>query len=78
MELEDLKEVLIEYVPSSNFTFRIIKSGEIIIHTGLCENEDGELVPLDDEDDIDPDLCWSVSNSDVELPPESEEENNNE
>lgn len=64
MNIDDLEESLGEFLPS---TFRIRKDRkdskeQIIIYTGLTQDDDGELIDLDNEneeeedDDIDPDF----------------------
>ncbi|HEY5267564.1 MAG TPA: hypothetical protein VII94_00315 [Candidatus Saccharimonadales bacterium] len=57
MNIEDLEEALADVLPGS-FSIETNKHGHIIIHTSLIQDEDGELVPLDSEEDEegDPDL----------------------
>lgn len=45
MNLEDLEELLSDYLPGG-FRFETNKKGEVIIYTGLRQDEDGELVDL--------------------------------
>lgn len=55
MDLVELEELLQEYMPA----LRIEKNrkGEVIIYTGLKENDEEQLVPLDEEEvDEDPDF----------------------
>ena len=60
MNIEELEEGLAEII-GDFFTVDVDAEGQLIIYTGLQENEDGELVEfLSDEDleedlDIDPD-----------------------
>lgn len=63
MNIEDLQEELETILPDG-FTIDTDHNGELIIRTGLRQEDDGELVPFDgdeDEDDeedeeFDPDL----------------------
>lgn len=57
MNIEELEEALADVLPGG-FSIETNKHGHIIIHTGLIQDEDGELVPVDSEEDedIDPDL----------------------
>jgi hypothetical protein len=55
MTLEDLEEALEEILPNG-FEIDIDSNGQIIIHTGLTQDEDGDLVEFKgDEDEEDPD-----------------------
>ena len=61
MNLEELQESLEEVFGVGKFTIETNSSGEVVIFTGLREDDDGELSPLDsDEDDeeegFDPDF----------------------
>jgi hypothetical protein len=61
MNLEDLEEALEELFPSGFHTTKDSR-GQIIIMTGLCEEDDGELVELlsaEDEEDDDFDSDFS-------------------
>jgi hypothetical protein len=55
MNLEELQEALEsifdleDLSPNLNFTISK-KNGEIVIHTGLCQDNNGELSNLDDEE----------------------------
>lgn len=61
MTLEDLEEALEEVLPHG-FEVDVDNNGQIVIYTGLTQDEDGELVEFegdeddDDEDEEDPDL----------------------
>ena len=52
MTLEDLEEALEEVLPHG-FEVDVDNNGQIVIYTGLTQDEDGELVEFegDDEDD---------------------------
>lgn len=53
MTLDDLKEILEDSL-SSDYRITTDKSGRIIIHTGLIEDSDGELVDADEiEEEVD-------------------------
>lgn len=54
MNLEELEEALSEILPTG-FTIETDKHGQIIICTGLCQEEDGELVDFEDDEE-DPDF----------------------
>ena len=61
MTLEDLEEALEEVLPHG-FEVDVDNNGQIVIYTGLTQDEDGELVEFegdedeDDEDEDDPDF----------------------
>lgn len=57
MNIEELEEALADVLPGS-FSIETNKHGQIIIHTSLIQDEDGELVPAESEEDeeFDPDL----------------------
>lgn len=56
MNIEELEEALEEILPNG-FHVEIAENGELIIHTGLRQDDDGELVDFDgDEDEEDPDF----------------------
>jgi hypothetical protein len=54
--IEDLEEALDELLPSG-FSIETNTKGEVIIYTGLQQDEDGELTPMDveEDEDFDPD-----------------------
>jgi len=52
MDLIDLELALEEIIP--NFQFKTLKSGQIIILTGLEESEDGDLIDM--PEDLDEDI----------------------
>jgi hypothetical protein len=56
MNIDDLEEALDELFPGG-FTIDTDSNGQIVIYTGLVQDDDGELTPLDTEesDDFDPD-----------------------
>jgi hypothetical protein len=49
MNIEELEEALSEILPG--FHLGTSKTGEVVIYSGLTEDEDGELLPIDDDDD---------------------------
>lgn len=60
MTLEELEEAL-EEILTAGFEIETDNNGQIVIYTGLCQNEDGDLVEFDGEedeedDDFDPDF----------------------
>ena len=56
MDITDLEEELGNILPPG-FSIETNKQGEIVILTGLKEDDDGELIPLDVEEvDVDPNL----------------------
>lgn len=58
MNIEDLEEALSDILPVG-FQIETNKKGQLIILTGLIQDDDGELVSMDDEDedaDFDPDF----------------------
>lgn len=52
MTLEDLEEAL-EEVLTNGFEIDVDSNGQIIIFTGLMQDEDGELVEFEGDDDDD-------------------------
>ena len=57
MTIEELEEALSEVLPG--FSIETDNSGELIIHTGLREDEDGDLVEFESEEEdptFDPDV----------------------
>lgn len=50
MDLNTLEELLSDFLPSG-FEIEANKKGELIIYTGLCQDDDGELISLKDLDD---------------------------
>lgn len=48
MNLEELEEALEEILPG--FQIETDKHGQIIIFTGMIQDEDGELLTMDDDD----------------------------
>ena len=55
--IEELEEALDELFPGG-FSIETNKHGELVIYSGLKQDEDGILSPLDSEEDeeVDPDL----------------------
>jgi len=53
MNIEELEEALEEILPAG-FQIETDNRGQLIIYTGLRQDDDGELVDFDD-DDVDPD-----------------------
>jgi len=57
MNLEELEEALEEVLPAG-FQIETDNHGQIVIHTGLKQDDDGELVSTDDtEEDYDPEFA---------------------
>lgn len=48
--IEELEEAL-EEILGSNFRIEQDKKGQIVIFTGLTQDDDGELLELDDEEE---------------------------
>jgi hypothetical protein len=57
MNIEDLEEALDELFPERNFSIETDNHGQIVIYTGLKQEDDGELVTFDveEDEDFDPD-----------------------
>jgi len=57
MDIEELEEELDSLFPGG-FSIEADSHGQLIIYTGLTQEDDGELVPFDSEEDedADPDL----------------------
>jgi hypothetical protein len=53
--IEDLEEALVDIL-GDGFQIDQDNHGQIIIYTGLCEDEDGELEEFIDEEDLEEDL----------------------
>lgn len=54
MSLEDLEEALEEIFPNG-FEIDFDDDGQIVIYTGLMQDDDGEIVEFDPDEDEDPD-----------------------
>ncbi len=56
MNIEELEEALDELFPGG-FSIETDNNGQIIIYTGLTQDDDGELIPadLEEDEDYDPD-----------------------
>lgn len=70
MNMDELEEMLAEVLPAG-FQLETDKRGQVIVYTGLCLNDDGELEdfePEPDEEDLD------VNGEDFERLEEDEEE----
>lgn len=54
--IEELEEALDDLLPGG-FSIETNSRGEVVIYTGLQQDEDGELTPMDveEDDDFDPD-----------------------
>lgn len=56
MNLEELEEALEDILPPG-FEIETNSKGQIVIYTGLKQDEDGELISLhDSEEDVDPEF----------------------
>jgi len=55
MDLETLEEMLSDFLPGG-FHIETSKKGELIIYTGLHQDDDGELVDIKGELEEDPDF----------------------
>jgi hypothetical protein len=53
MNIEELEEALDELFPERNFSIETDSHGQIVIHTGMKQDDDGELVTFDTEEDED-------------------------
>jgi len=53
MNIEELEEALDELFPERNFSIETDSHGQIVIHTGMKQDDDGELVIFDTEEDED-------------------------
>lgn len=56
MNIEELEEALDELFPGG-FSIETDSHGQVIVYTGLKQDEDGELLPIDieEDEDFDPD-----------------------
>ena len=68
MNLEELEEALDELFPGG-FSIETDNHGQLIVYTGLQQDEDGELSTVDSEEDedVDPDLEPLEEDDDEEL-----------
>lgn len=75
MNLEDLEELLSDYLPGG-FRLETNKKGEVIVYTGLRQDDDGELVDLkgDLEEDEDPEFSGEEDFEPLEEDVEDEDE----
>lgn len=55
MNMDDLEESLTDILPAG-FRLETNRRGELVIHTGLRQDEDGELIEINGEVDEDPDF----------------------
>ena len=57
MNYEELEEALDELFPGG-FSIETDNHGQLVIYTGLVEDDEGELIPadLEEDEDVDPDL----------------------
>ena len=57
MNIEELEEALDDILPGG-FSIETNSKGEVIIYTGLKQDEDGELTAMDieEDEDFDPDM----------------------
>jgi hypothetical protein len=49
MNIEELEEALKELMPG--FQIETDNEGQLVVYTGLTEDEDGELLPIDEDDE---------------------------
>ena len=56
MNIEELEEALDELLPN-RFSIEHLNNGQIVIYTGLIQDDDGELVPseIEESEDLDED-----------------------
>lgn len=50
MNIEELEEALDELLPSG-FSIEHLEDGQIVIYTGLMQDDDGELIQMDEDDE---------------------------
>lgn len=48
--IEDLQEALEDILPAG-FLIEMDEDGQLVIYTGLTQDEDGELSPLEEDED---------------------------
>jgi hypothetical protein len=67
MNYEELEEALDELFPGG-FSIETDNHGQLIVYTGLSQEDDGELKPVDSEEDedVDPDFEPLVEDDDEE------------
>jgi len=68
MNIDELEEALGEILPT-RFQIGSDENGQLIIYTGLTQDDDGDLVDYEDEDDEDDDI-----DPDFEPLPEDDED----
>jgi len=73
MNLEDLEELLSDYLPGG-FRLETNKKGEVIVYTGLRQDDDGELVDLKGDLEEDEELEFEGDEDFEPLEEEVEEE----
>lgn len=66
MNIEELEEALEDILPSG-FIIETDKNGQIVILTGLVQDDDGELVDIDDDADPDADPDFEPLDEDEDL-----------
>lgn len=74
MNLEDLEELLSDFLPGG-FQVETNKKGEIVIYTGLRQDEEGELVDVKGDLEEDGDLDF---NGEEEFEPLEEDDHDDE
>lgn len=72
MNLEELEEELENILPPG-FTIETDNHGRVVIHTNLQLDDDGELVPTDDEDE-DEDEEFEGDDEDLEPLPDEDDD----
>lgn len=51
MNLEELEEAIKDLEILPGFEIGTDENGQIVIYTGMTEDEDGELLPMDEDED---------------------------
>lgn len=51
MNIEEFEELLEEAFPNNSFLIETDNNGQLVIYSGLQQDDDGELIEYEDEDD---------------------------
>lgn len=65
MNIEELEEALGDILPPG-FQIEMDKHGQLIIYTGLTQDEDGEILDFESDEDEDPEFDSDVEPLDEE------------
>ena len=71
MNIEDLEEGLVDLL-GDNFSIDVDSEGQIVIYTGLREDEDGELEEFTSDEDLEEDPDIDPDQEELELDDDEE------